>query len=179
MEDSSIGQNIKQQNQSNGVKQSALSAVDESQKQIEELRKKCDEYLSGWQRAKADFANREKEIAREKTEFAKFANEALILDLIPVFDNFREAMTHIPNERKTDEWVTGIELVKKQINDFLKSFGVESYGKEGDLFDPNRFEALDEVDVEEDQKGKIVKIVRMGYMLGHRVIRPGQVIVGK
>lgn len=147
--------------------------------QIEELQKKCDEYLSGWQRAKAYYINREKDIAREKAEFVKFANEALLLELIPVFDNFREALSHIPNERKTDEWVTGIELVKKQIHDFLKNFGVEPYGKDGDLFDPNRFEALDEIDAEEDKKGKIVKVVRMGYMLGGRVIRHGQTVVGK
>lgn len=146
---------------------------------IEELQKKCDEYLSGWQRAKADYSNREKDMARKKAEFVKFANEALLLELIPVFDNFREALAHIPNDRKTDEWVTGIELVKKQIQDFLKNFGVESYGKEGDIFDPNRFEALDEIEGDEDKKGKVVKIVRMGYTLGSRVVRPGQAVVGK
>lgn len=147
--------------------------------QIEELQKKCDEYLAGWQRAKADYSNREKDLAREKAEFVKFANEALLLEFILILDNFREAMTHIPNERKTDEWVAGIELVKKQIHDFLKDVGVEPYGKEGDMFDPNRFEALDEVEGEEDKKGKIVKVVRNGYTLHGRVIRAGQVIVGK
>lgn len=147
--------------------------------QIEELQKKCEEYLSGWQRAKADYSNREKDMAREKAEFVKFANEAFLLELIPVFDNFREALSHIPNDHKTYGWVIGIELVKKRTHDFLKNFGVEPYGKEGDLFDPNRFEALDEVEGEEDKKGKIVKVVRMGYMLGGRVIRPGQAVVGK
>ena len=160
----------------NPVQQQAAQTQSE---EITELQKKCDEYLAGWQRAKADYSNREKDIAREKTEFLKFGNAALILELIPIFDNFREAMMHIPNEHKTDEWVMGIELVKKQISDFLKNFGAETYGKEGEAFDPNLFEALDETDAEEDKKGKIVKVVRMGYKLHGRVIRPSQVIVGK
>jgi molecular chaperone GrpE len=152
--------------------------IDVSQ-QLVELQKKCDEYLAGWQRAKADYSNLQKDVAREKAEIIRFAGEAIILELVPIFDNFQSAMRHVPNNQKTEDWVIGIEQIKKQLADFLKTFQVESYGKEGEQFDPNLYEALDEVEQEGTKSGSIVKVVRVGYKLYGRVIRPGQVIVAK
>jgi len=177
-------QTFKQQSQIKDESQTADSTISDNkvnaqQKETAELKKKCAEYLAGWQRAKADFANREKDIAREKMEFIKFANESLILELVPVFDNFREAMLHIPDEHKTADWVIGIEQIKKQLKDFLKNLGIETFGREGENFDPNLYEALEEVKKEGFTAGKIVKLVKIGYKLHGKVIRVGQAIVAK
>ncbi|MFH1713056.1 MAG: nucleotide exchange factor GrpE [Candidatus Jacksonbacteria bacterium] len=154
-----------------------MSKNKKQQKQQECQR--CAEYLSLAQRARADYANLKKDIEKDRSEFVKFANESLILELVPIFDNFREAMLHIPDEQKTADWVIGIEQIKKQMNDFLKNLGVEIYGKEGEQFDPNLYEALDEVKQEAVEANKIVKLVKVGYKLHGKVIKPGQVIVAK
>lgn len=140
---------------------------------------KCKEYLEMAQRARADYENFKKEVEKRRAEFVQFANESLILEMVPIFDNFREAMLHIPDEQKTADWVIGIEQIKKQMNDFLKNLGIETFGKEGEQFDPNLYEALDEVSHSDLEAGRIVKIVRLGYKLHGKVIRAGQAIVAK
>ncbi|MEK9166052.1 MAG: nucleotide exchange factor GrpE [Patescibacteria group bacterium] len=148
-------------------------------KSINQQCQKCVEYLALAQRARADYENFKKEAEKRQAEFVQFANEFLILEMVPVFDNFREAMLHIPDDHKTADWVIGIEQIKKQMNDFLKNLGVETYGKEGEQFDPNLYEALDEVSHSDLEAGLIVKIVRLGYKLHGKVIRAGQAIVAK
>ena len=84
---------------------------------------------------------------------------------------------HIPKDQKKESWITGIEHIKKQLDDFCGRQGLESFGKKGDEFDPEKHEALSQ---EENDKmeGKVIKVVKKGYIRGEKVIRPAQVVVG-
>ena len=139
----------------------------------------CKEYIEMAKRARADYENLKKETERWKMEFARFANQSLLEQLLPIIDGFGDAMSHIPEGEKTNDWVVGIIYIKKQFEDLLKHEGVELYGHVGERFDPHLHEAVSEVDGIEQETGTIVKVVRVGCRIGERVVRPGQVIVAK
>ncbi|TAL19520.1 nucleotide exchange factor GrpE [Patescibacteria group bacterium] len=145
---------------------------------------RAEEYLAGWKRAMADYQNREKELAREKQEFARFAATALFTEFLPVLDNLCEAVAHIPDAQKELGWVKGVVLIQKQFEDALTRHEVRAFGAAGDVFDTSRHEAVGEEPGEPGDFGpgepnKVVRVIAPGYELAGRVIRPAKVIVGK
>ena len=77
----------------------------------EELEKLCQEYLDLAKRARADYKNLEKDTEKWKAEFVKFANEVMLFEIIPILDNFTDAMSHIPENDKTVDWVVGVVYI--------------------------------------------------------------------
>ena len=77
-----------------------------------ELEQKCKEYLNGWQRAQADYINLQKEAEKKRAEWIKLANAGLLMELLPIYDNLKLAIEHIPQDKKKSEWVVGIEHIK-------------------------------------------------------------------
>lgn len=142
-----------------------------------EWQNKCDEYLAGWKRAQADYDNLKKETTKEKSEFAKYANANLIIELLPILDNFKSAFSQIPENEKDSSWVTGFSYIMKQMEDFLKSNGVESIKTVGEKFDHNLHEAVEEKKVEEKKDGVILEEKRSGYKLHDKVIQVAKVVV--
>jgi molecular chaperone GrpE len=159
----------------------------DDKKQPEDLKKKLgdcqkqkDQYLAGWQRARADLLNYKKEEIERIEEILKYAGEELILKILPILDNFNFAEKEIPEELKNNEDVKGILQLKKQLLDFLKKEGVEEIKiKLGEKFDPNFMEAVETVEKADCQPGSIVEEVRKGYKLHGKVIRPAKVKVTK
>jgi molecular chaperone GrpE len=142
---------------------------------IEELKQKCKEYLSGWQRAQADYINLEKEMERKRAEWIKMANTDLLMELLPVYDNLKLAMRHIPADKKESDWVVGIEHIKNQFKKFLEDMGIEEIvPHSGDKFDLDVHEA---VKAEQENNNKIKKVLKHGYKLNGRVLYPAKVIV--
>jgi len=116
-------------------------------KELEELRNKCDEYLNGWKRAQADYMNLKKQTEEDRSRWIKMANLNLIEELLPVYDNFKLATEHIPEEQRNQGWVVGIEHIKNQLRNFFTSQGVEErIVKEGDEFDVSVMEAVETID---------------------------------
>ena len=148
---------------------------EKTQKDFEKIQKQSEEYLYGWKRALADYENFKKQSEKEKQEFIKFANLNLIINLIPVYNNFKLALEHSTG----DEWAKGIEYIKKQFEQVLKQNGVEEIlPKIGDEFDINLHEAIKEKEIDElKDKNKIKKIISCGYKLNGKVIVPAKVIV--
>lgn len=157
---------------------------DEPQKQEEaapdvaQLQKERDEYLAGWKRALADFTNREKELAQEKREMATYVTRDIILEMIPVLDNLKTALSHTPKDQVESEWVKGVGYVVKQFEGALNNYGVRSFPSVGQPFDPARHDAVGE-EKGEGQAGTILKEVAAGYQQNDTVIRPAKVIVQK
>lgn len=134
------------------------------------------EALNGWRRALADFENYKKRQLTNNEEFRKFANEDLILEILPVLDNFQAAMEHIPQEQKNEGWVTGIMFIQKQLLDILATKGLEKIPvKIGDEIDENIHEIVR--GKAGDGKLKVKKILSQGYKIADRVIRPARVEV--
>lgn len=144
--------------------------------ELTEAEKQRDEYLSGWQRTKADFINYKKEEMKRLQDVAAYGNEDLIRDLIAVLDNFDLALR---NMEKAGAVERGIYLIRSQIDDILKKRGLEKVEvKEGDEFDPMVAEAMAEVPSERPP-GTIVEEVEPGYRLKEKVIRAARVIISK
>lgn len=142
------------------------------------------EYLNDLKRVRADFENYKKRQQESQKELAGYLIEKLVLDLIPVLDNFRMATHHVPEASKSDPWVTGIQYIEKQLEDVLTANGMQVVEANiGDVFDPRIHEAIsqenngDEEKKAENAETKIVKVLQKGYKLGERIIRPVKVTV--
>lgn len=141
-------------------------------------------YLNDLQRLQADFSNYKKRQQESQKELAGYLIEKLVLDLIPVLDNFRMATNHVPESSKSDPWVTGIQYIEKQLEDVLTANGMQVIeANVGDVFDPRVHEAISqenngsEEEKSDNAETKIVKVLQKGYKLGDRIIRPVKVTV--
>jgi molecular chaperone GrpE len=148
-----------------------------------ELLKKCQkerqEYLEGWQRAQADFQNYIKQKEKEMQEFRKFAEDLIILKIIPVFDSFMLASQSVPDNFKDDQWAKGIMSIRNQFAEVLQDIGVKEITvSPGDKFDPERHESVEEIS-SDTESGAIAELVLLGYTLHDKVIRPAKVKIAK
>lgn len=157
--------------------------VVEQESEIDQLAKKAMENLDGWQRCQADFENYKKRSVESQKDLVKYATQSIILEILPVIDNFHASTDHIPAEQKDNSWVTGIMYIQKQLENIVTENGVEEIKvKEGDSFDPIYHEAIEDkecVECKADQKykNKIKKVLTKGYRIGDRVIRAARVVV--
>lgn len=151
--------------------------------EIIEFEKKAEEYLAGWKRCQADFENYKKMQNEAQKDMIRYAAQNILLEIIPVVDNFHAATAHVPKGQESDGWVTGIMYIQKQLENVLSENGVsEIIVKEGDNFNPVLHEALEDEKCEHCTAGKkfenkIKKIIQKGYKIGERVIRPVKVVV--
>ncbi len=110
----------------------------------EDLKQKCEEYLNGWKRAQADYQNLVKEFDAKRIDYVRYANANLIMEILPVLDNFKAAFSQIPENEKDSPWVIGFGYIKKQLEDFLAQNGVETIKTVGEKFDPGLHEAVED-----------------------------------
>lgn len=140
---------------------------------------KTKEYLDGWKRCQADFENYKKMQIESQREFVKYAGQNIVMQIIPVLDNFHMSTDHIPKDQKDGGWVVGIMHIQKQLENVLAENGVEEIpAKEGDKFDPAIHEAIEDSDKKEAAGDKVKKVLLKGYKMGNKIIRPAKVIVG-
>lgn len=157
----------------------------EAIKKLREKLKKCEaermEYLTGWQRAKADLINARKRDESDRAEFTKFANERLIESLIPVLESFDLAMGNKEAWEKADKnWRTGVEYIYSLLKKALSESGLEEVNPIGKPFDHNRDEAAEYVSVDsKNEHHKIMSVVQKGYILNGKTLRPPKVKVGE
>jgi molecular chaperone GrpE len=157
----------------NTLPEPTLAALKE---QIKEMTTQRDEYLAGWQRAKADFINYKKEELQKLENMARYGNEDIIKDFISVLDNFDLALRTLEKAGPVEK---GIYLIRTQIEDILKKRGLQKVEiKIGDPFDPAVAEALTATESEQPP-GTIVQEIEPGYRLHEKVLRPARVIVSK
>ena len=148
----------------------------EGEAKLAEIERQRDEYLAGWQRAKADFINYKREEMEKMGDIARYGNEELIKDLIGVLDNFDLALRTLEREGPVEK---GIYLIRTQIEDILKKRGLMKIEiAEGDHFDPAVAEALTQV-VSDKPEGTVAEMIEPGYRLHEKVLRPARVIISK
>lgn len=130
-------------------------------------------------RTQADFDNFRKRAAREKEDAVKFANGSFLERLIPILDNFELGLGVARGSAEGSSIVAGMEMVAKQLQDFLLAQGVEPILAEGAQFDPNLHEAVAQEASEEVPEGVVVRQLRKGFKLRERLLRPTMVVVSK
>ena len=156
--------------------------------ELKTLQLKCEEYLNGWKRERADFLNYKKEEMERIGQLVKYANEEIISKLLPILDNFCLAESHIPKSSantgnsRENEWIEGFLQIKKQLIDFLAKEGIEAIEVMGKEFDPNLMEAVGAASAKSSGVPKeevVIEEVQRGYTLHGKIIRPAKVKVTK
>lgn len=149
--------------------------------ELRAAKKERDEYLAGWQRAKADFINARKEDEARRAEVIKYANKELILDILSALDSFDMAFANKDAWEKVDKnWRIGVEYIYGQLLGVLEQNGLKQINPVGETFDPNIHTSVESVAVEkEEDEHKIQSVVQKGYLLNGSLIRSPKVRVGQ
>ena len=132
------------------------------------------EYL----RALADLDNYRKRKEEEFEQFKEYANEGLLIELLPVLDNFDRALSSTDDKEK-DNFYKGVEIILRQLKEVLEKRGLKGYSSVNKEFDPKFHEALGYKETDEKPPNTIIEEVAKGYLLKDRVLRPAKVIVAK
>jgi len=130
-------------------------------------------------RARADLDNYRKRVAREKEDAIRYANNSLLESLLPILDNFELGLDAARSSSDAAGIVKGLEMVRKQLEDFLRDHGVEIVDAAGDRFDPHLHEAVAHEPSKGVAEGTVVRQLRKGFKLKDRLIRPASVVVSK
>lgn len=153
-----------------------LKQIEELKQKLTQIEKEKDEYLSGWQRARADLSNYKKDEMLRFGEFSKYAIEKLVLDLIPVIDSFDLGIAAMEKNGPVDK---GIYMIKAKLEDVLKDYGLKKINVEiNKPLNPEIAEPI--IEVESDKEpGLVLEEVEAGYKLHDKIIRPARVKVSK
>jgi len=146
----------------------------------ENLNKKIKELEAGWQRTQADFDNYKKKTEQDKINWVLSAKEESLFEILPILDNLYFAVKHKPSELKDNNWVAGLDHISNRIDDKLREQYIERISpKVNEHFNPVFHEALATEERRGTKSGCIIEVIRPGYKIGERVIRPAQVKVSK
>lgn len=147
---------------------------------VEERLTKAEEdsqrYLDNWRRAEADLQNVKRRAEHERSESARYAGASLIINILPIVDDFERAFQSLDGHVANMTWFDGVRLIYRKLLALLESAGVQPIKTEGETFDPQFHEAVAHADGEEN---KVISEVQRGYLLHDRVLRPAMVVVGK
>jgi molecular chaperone GrpE len=171
---------------SGGVDQEAAETVNLSLKdyaaqleELDDLRKKADDFSDGWLRERADFANYRKRITRDQEVEKQNSKLAILRKYLDIHDDLELAIKNMPEHVKSDAWVNGIMLIYQKLSNLLNGEGMQPIPTENCAFDPALHEAISSEEDKGFESGKIIDVVQKGYTIGDRVIRPARVRVAK
>ena len=143
-----------------------------------ELQKQRDDFYERLLRTSAEFDNYRKRIERERQQATESAAASVILDLLPLVDDFERALNTDAGST-ADGYRQGIELIHKQLQEILRRRGVRPIEALGADFDPHVHQAVTYEPAEGRRDGEVIEEFRRGYMLGDRLLRPAMVKVAK
>lgn len=167
------------------VKEESQAADDEkaTDAALSDAQAKADEAIAEMQkkytRLQADFANFKKRTANEKLQISEVVKLDVIQSVLPVVDNFERAL-NVPQDKMTDDvksFVSGYEMIYKQLLQVLEKEGVKKIDALGKPFDPNFHQAVMRVPSDEYDDDVVVEVLQEGYTLGDKTVRPAMVKV--
>jgi molecular chaperone GrpE len=168
-----------------GLDTSTLSAagqadrIAELEAQLAAAVQRAAENESGWQRARADFANLKRRVDEQRSELASVAADRLLGRVLELADDFDLAIEHVPDEARSSAWLEGISAIDRKLRALLEAEGVRAMGGEGEPFDPHTQQAISYEDSLAVPDGTVLRILQRGYAIGDRVLRPALVAVAR
>lgn len=137
------------------------------------------EYLTGWQKERADFSNYKKQEDDRRAMFSESMRERILTRFLSVIDSFNMAFQNKEAWEKVDDgWRKGVEYIYSQMSGIFEEYGVKPIGEEGEAFDPNFHQSIDMVETDKKELDhKVAIVIQKGYKLGDRVMRPARVNV--
>lgn len=143
---------------------------------LEKLAEMQDKYL----RLSAEFDNYRRRTLKEKIEITKFAAEDLLLQILPVMDDFERALKHMEGSENCTGMKEGIDLIYTKFSEFLKQQGIKEIESLKCDFDVDLHDAVTKIKIDDESlKGKIVEVILKGYYLKDKVIRHSKVVIGE
>jgi len=168
--------NQRLQSEPNDVKPAA-EAMDSAE--LLELRKKSAEYLALAQRATADYQNLKKQAEKEKEDVMKFASAAIVLELLPIYDNMKRAVEHIPANEQSLDWAKGIGHIVTLFRQFFEKMGIQEIKTVGEPFNPELHHAVGKEKADGQAPDTVIAEVSTGFTMQGKVIEPAKVRVAE
>jgi len=168
-----------------GLDTSTLSAsaqadrIAELEAQLAAAVQRAAEAESGWQRARADYANLKRRADEERSELAGMAADRLLGRVLELADDFDLAIDHVPDDARSSAWLEGIAAIDRKLRALLEAEGVQPMGGVGETFDPHTQQAISYEDSTDVADGTVLRILQRGYAVGERVLRPALVAVAR
>ncbi len=149
------------------------------ERSLSDTEAKAKEYLDGWQRERAAFANFRRRTDEERASTRQSALEDVVCSILPLLDDLARACDDVPAGMVGHPWVNGVCMVRRKFEKFLADQGVEAIEAEGCKFDPNMHEAITHEPSRKHEEGEVIGEVTKGYRLGDRILRCSVVRVAK
>ncbi len=164
-----------------------VERIDELEDEVDRLREERDQMKDKMMRAAADLENFRKRAEREKEELRKYGAKDVILELLPAIDNLERALQHGKEDADEEDdapdrgesIVDGVDMTLRQLHTALEKHGIEVFDAEGERFDPELHEAMQQVETDEHPPGTVVEQFQRGYTIKDRLLRPALVAVAK
>lgn len=147
--------------------------------QLSDAQQEAAANLDGWQRERAEFVNYKKRIERDHALSRQDITGSIIKKYLVILDDLELALKDRPNDPAGAAWAQGISLITKKLYAILESEGIERIFENQVPFDPNIHEAISNEENNEFESGEVIEVVRQGYKLGDRTLRPAMVRVAK
>jgi molecular chaperone GrpE len=147
---------------------------------IQQLEQEVKESNDQLLRKAAEFENFRKRLAREKEESIKYANAALLGDVVPIIDDFERAIQSAADSKDFDAFHSGVSMIEKQMVNMLeRNWGLKRFSANGEPFDPEKHEAIAVEETDKHDSEIVLEDYQKGYLLHDRVLRPAKVKVAR
>lgn len=168
------------ENQENQPSQTVTGEVlEELKDELDKTKKEASTNLEGWQRERAEFVNYKKRIEREQAQQHQTITGSVIKKYLVIMDDLALALKNRPTCGEGSVWAEGIELIVRKLQNVIDSEGIECINQNKVPFDPNLHEAISNEENTEFASGEVIEVVRQGYKLGDRILRPAMVRVAR
>jgi molecular chaperone GrpE len=168
---------LDEQTEEEGQEIDIVDALAVLREELEEARAKEAEYLDGWQRARAELANARKRFQRDQARAYDNARAAVLVQLLPIVDDFERAAETVPDDLSHHTWTKGVMLIQRRLQVLLEQAGVTPLAVVGQEFDPNQHEAVTHEPSDTVAAGHVIDEVQTGYSMGDQILRPSVVRV--
>ncbi|MBE9486274.1 MAG: nucleotide exchange factor GrpE [Chloroflexi bacterium] len=162
-----------------GAAEEELSLEDQLRAEVEQVQAEVQIHQEQYLRTLADMENLRKRTQREKEELAKYANENILREILPVIDNLERAVEHAEQAENSEGLLEGVQMTLEQFGQVLTRFGVERVESLGQPFDPALHQAMGQLETDEYPANTVARQMQKGYQLNERLLRPAMVMVAK
>ena len=155
-----------------------LTPQEKIAEQLAEKTREAAENYDKWLRLMAEFDNFKKRTQKEKADLMKFSNESLLRAILPILDNLERAIDHGKGFKENTSLLEGLEITLKQFLNTLERFGARPLSAMGEVFDPEKHEAVSQQESDQEPN-RVISEIEKGYIYHDRLLRPARVIVSK
>lgn len=175
VDEENAAENVRDEDISSEEETQAEDETAELEGELAEALAKAEENLDGWQRAQAEFDNYRKRIERDRSHQQQDLTAEIIGRYLDVVDDLDLALKNCPSDGEGGDWAEGIELIYRKLMTNLDKEGVTPMKALGETFDPNLHEAISQDESPDHVSGQIIEVLKEGYLIGERVLRPSLV----